>query len=79
MMFSSEETKMVSMDLPEEIVEEISKRLPVKSLVRFKSVAKSWYAQINDPNFITAFRTPLHIVYTYTYIPNYMGKQGSCL
>ncbi|XP_028753589.1 F-box protein CPR1-like [Neltuma alba] len=44
---------MLSADLPEEIVEEISMRLPVKSLLRCKSVAKSWYAQITNPSFIT--------------------------
>ncbi|XP_028787076.1 putative F-box/kelch-repeat protein At3g22730 [Neltuma alba] len=44
---------MLSADLPEEIVEEISMRLPVKSLLRCKSVAKSWYAQITNPSFIS--------------------------
>ncbi|XP_028754023.1 F-box/kelch-repeat protein At3g23880-like [Neltuma alba] len=31
---------------------EIMVRLPVKSLLRFKCVAKSWYALITDPSFI---------------------------
>ncbi|XP_054822658.1 F-box/kelch-repeat protein At3g06240-like [Prosopis cineraria] len=44
---------MLSANLPEEIVEDIAARLPVKSLLRFKSVAKSWYAQITDPYFVT--------------------------
>ncbi|KAI9126363.1 hypothetical protein K1719_002784 [Acacia pycnantha] len=45
--------KMLGADLPEEIVEEISLRLPVKSLLRFKSVAKSWYERIANPSFIS--------------------------
>ncbi|KAG0518947.1 hypothetical protein BDA96_09G221500 [Sorghum bicolor] len=42
-------------ELSEEIiVEEILVRLPVKSLVRFKSVCKAWRATISDPIFIRA-------------------------
>ncbi|KAI9070450.1 hypothetical protein K1719_047587 [Acacia pycnantha] len=43
---------MLSADLPEEIMEEILTRLPVKYLIRFKSVAKSWRVQIGNPSFI---------------------------
>ncbi|KAI9117948.1 hypothetical protein K1719_011090 [Acacia pycnantha] len=43
---------MLSADLPDEIMEEILTRLPVKSLIRFKSVAKSWCEQIANPSFI---------------------------
>ncbi|KAF8675799.1 hypothetical protein HU200_047288 [Digitaria exilis] len=38
----------------EEIVTEISVRLPVKSLLRFKSVCKAWRSIINDPVFVRA-------------------------
>nr|XP_023876291.1 F-box/kelch-repeat protein At3g23880-like [Quercus suber] len=38
--------------LPEEIVAEILVRLPVKSLLRFRCVCKSWYRYIATPNFI---------------------------
>ncbi|XP_050282647.1 F-box/kelch-repeat protein At3g06240-like [Quercus robur] len=38
--------------LPEELVEEILAWLPVKSLVRFKCVKKSWTALFQTPNFI---------------------------
>ena len=33
---------------------EILTRLPVRSLLRFKTVCKSWYAQITNPSFIAA-------------------------
>ncbi|XP_026377520.1 F-box/kelch-repeat protein At3g23880-like [Papaver somniferum] len=38
--------------LPEDISEEILLRLPVKSLLRFKSVGKSFYSLIRSPNFV---------------------------
>ncbi|KAK6933652.1 F-box domain [Dillenia turbinata] len=38
--------------LPEDLILEILSRLPVKSLLRFKSVSKSWYALIQNPNFV---------------------------
>ena len=39
-------------ELLEELVIEILLRLPVKSLLRFKSVSKAWQAIISDPSFI---------------------------
>ena len=39
--------------LPEEVMIEILSRLPPESLLRFKTVRKSWYALINDPKFAT--------------------------
>ncbi|MED6212572.1 hypothetical protein PIB30_084716, partial [Stylosanthes scabra] len=38
-------------DLPTELIMEILLRLPVKSLMRFKCVSKSWFAMISDENF----------------------------
>uniref|UniRef100_A0A0E0PU35 F-box domain-containing protein n=1 Tax=Oryza rufipogon TaxID=4529 RepID=A0A0E0PU35_ORYRU len=37
--------------IPEDIVEEIILRLPVKSVLRFRSVCKSWRAMVADPCF----------------------------
>ncbi|XP_039788644.1 putative F-box protein At1g47790 [Panicum virgatum] len=39
-------------ELLDEIVLEILARLPVKSLLRFRSVCKAWRATISDPFFI---------------------------
>ncbi|XP_058216578.1 F-box protein At3g07870-like [Rhododendron vialii] len=39
--------------LPFEITIEILSRLPVKSLLRFKSVCKDWYALVETPDFIS--------------------------
>ncbi|KAJ0714025.1 putative F-box domain-containing protein [Helianthus annuus] len=45
---------MSAADIPFEIQEEIIKRvLPVKSLIRFRSVLKEWKSLIDSPEFIT--------------------------
>uniref|UniRef100_A0A7N2R134 F-box domain-containing protein n=1 Tax=Quercus lobata TaxID=97700 RepID=A0A7N2R134_QUELO len=44
---------MWSRDLPENLVVEILSRSPVKSLMRFKSVRKSWHAHLRNHSFIT--------------------------
>lgn len=43
---------MSNPDLPEDNVVEILARLPVKSLLRFKSVCKPWRSRISNPRFI---------------------------
>ncbi|XP_058215925.1 putative F-box/kelch-repeat protein At3g17570 [Rhododendron vialii] len=43
--------------VPIEIEIEILSRLPVKSLLRFKSVCKAWYALIKSPDFISQHLT----------------------
>lgn len=45
-------TKAPPHELLDELVVEILLRLPVKSLLRFKSVSKAWRAIISDPFFI---------------------------
>ncbi|KAL4599308.1 hypothetical protein ACB092_11G117900 [Castanea dentata] len=39
--------------LPDDIMFQIVERLPVKSLLRFRCVCKSWKSYINDPKFIS--------------------------
>ncbi|RDX72306.1 F-box protein CPR30, partial [Mucuna pruriens] len=38
--------------LPEELIEEILLRLPVKSILHFKCVCKSWFSLISNPRFV---------------------------
>ncbi|XP_057443526.1 F-box/kelch-repeat protein At3g06240-like [Lotus japonicus] len=57
--------KKKTLNLPEELIIQILLRLPVKSLVRFKCVCKSWLSLISDPhfaesNFKLAATTPTH-------------------
>ncbi|XP_058187771.1 F-box protein At5g49610-like isoform X2 [Rhododendron vialii] len=40
-------------DIPEDVLSEILSRLPVKFLLRFKSVSKYWYSLIQNPSFIS--------------------------
>ncbi|KAM7527543.1 hypothetical protein LguiB_030953 [Lonicera macranthoides] len=48
-------------DLPESLLLEILCRLPVKSIFRFKSVAKSWLSLISDPLFHKSYFRCLRI------------------
>ncbi|KAK2412176.1 F-box/kelch-repeat protein [Trifolium repens] len=45
------ENKKVPPYLPSELVTQFLLKLPVKSLIRFKCVCKSWFFLISDPNF----------------------------
>ncbi|KAF5749395.1 putative F-box and associated interaction domains-containing protein [Tripterygium wilfordii] len=38
--------------LPEDVIADITVRLPVKSLVRFKGVSNTWRSMIEDPDFV---------------------------
>ena len=44
---------LLSEGLPYDIIFDILTRLPVKSLIRFCRVSKSWYSTITSPIFIT--------------------------
>ncbi|XP_061344288.1 F-box/kelch-repeat protein At3g23880-like [Gastrolobium bilobum] len=45
------QTLTLTLTLPDDVIEEILLRLPVKSLVRFKCVCKSWFSLISKPQF----------------------------
>lgn len=47
-------TRNPNLDLPEDIIADILKRLPAKSLVRFRCVCKPWGSLLTDSNFIKA-------------------------
>ncbi|KAK9688724.1 hypothetical protein RND81_09G006600 [Saponaria officinalis] len=50
---SEEKSESVTLNIPEEIIHyDILTRVPVKSLLRFKSVCKYWYTLINSSTFI---------------------------
>ncbi|XP_057950711.1 F-box/kelch-repeat protein At3g23880-like [Malania oleifera] len=40
-------------DIPEDLIKNVLQRLPVKSLLRFQCVCKSWCAMLKNPSFIT--------------------------
>ncbi|KAI8557009.1 hypothetical protein RHMOL_Rhmol05G0300600 [Rhododendron molle] len=52
--------------LPFEITIEILSRLPVKSLLRFKSVCKNWYDLIKTPDFISKHLLQTHSTFNST-------------
>ncbi|KAF5797370.1 putative F-box domain-containing protein [Helianthus annuus] len=60
----------MSDDIPFELQEEIIKRvLPVKSLIRFRSVSKQWKSLIDSSEFITHhtlnYSQPQHLLVSY--------------
>ena len=58
--------KTTAADLPEELIRrEILTRLPVRSVLRFKSVSKSWLSLFSEPRFIKQ-----HLTHSTTQIPN---------
>ncbi|XP_071703154.1 F-box protein CPR1-like [Rutidosis leptorrhynchoides] len=43
----------MSKELPEDLIIDILSRVPTRSILRFKSVSKSWYSLFENPNFIS--------------------------
>ncbi|GJX95838.1 putative F-box domain-containing protein [Tanacetum coccineum] len=52
----------MSCHIPFEIQEEIMKRLPIKSLIRFKSVSKPWMSLIHSTKFIVQYKLRQHLL-----------------
>ncbi|KAI8548102.1 hypothetical protein RHMOL_Rhmol07G0246200 [Rhododendron molle] len=50
-------------ELPQDLLMEILSRLPVKSLLQWKSVSKSWYVLIQNPSFISLHHTRARLYY----------------
>ncbi|KAJ0730529.1 putative F-box domain-containing protein [Helianthus annuus] len=46
--------------VPDEIIDDILSRLPVKSILRFRSVSKPWLSRISDPSFTKLHSTDHH-------------------
>ncbi|XP_019425038.1 PREDICTED: F-box/kelch-repeat protein At3g23880-like [Lupinus angustifolius] len=56
--------------LPENLIVSILTLLPVKSLLRFKSVSKSWFSLISDPHFATwHFENDAALAHRFLYLP----------
>uniref|UniRef100_A0A6V7QW55 F-box domain-containing protein n=1 Tax=Ananas comosus var. bracteatus TaxID=296719 RepID=A0A6V7QW55_ANACO len=48
--------KMLSSAYPDELISEVLVRLPVKSLLRFRCVSRTWRSLISDPHLIESHR-----------------------
>ncbi|KAI3776462.1 hypothetical protein L1987_46247 [Smallanthus sonchifolius] len=55
----------MSDNTPLEIQEEIMKRLPVKSLIQFRCVSKTWKSLIDSSDFIANYTHMQHLLVTY--------------
>ncbi|KAH7842819.1 hypothetical protein Vadar_009539 [Vaccinium darrowii] len=67
--------------LPPELLINVLKRLPVKTLLRFRSVSKEWYSLITNPYFITqhldrSLAAPHTLVRYCTFKPNQNPYSG---
>ncbi|KAJ0451600.1 putative F-box domain-containing protein [Helianthus annuus] len=55
----------MSDNIPFELQSEIMKRLPAESLIRFRSVCKSWKSLIHSSDFIAGYRGQQHLIVRY--------------
>ncbi|KAK3031225.1 hypothetical protein RJ639_036880 [Escallonia herrerae] len=71
---------MVLNDLPTEIFINILTRLPVKTLIQFTAICKSWCSIINDPHFITTHlkRFTLNRDCQLVHLPSVSSGERSC-
>lgn len=63
-------------NLPEDVIIEILLRLPVNSLLKFKSVCRNWYSLIKSPNFIRKHMNhrPTNLLVVHHYNPPIADK-----
>ncbi|KAM7492940.1 hypothetical protein LguiB_027549 [Lonicera macranthoides] len=61
-----EKIRATTMILPQDIIEEILYRLPVKSLLRFKGVSKRWLSVLSDSNFNLFYKRKSSSVFAIT-------------
>ncbi|XP_030924560.1 F-box/kelch-repeat protein At3g23880-like [Quercus lobata] len=71
---------LLSHRLPDDLVYDILTRLPVKSLIRFRCVSRSWYCTITDSDFITKHLERANLLSNGCLLcnPHRIGQYSSC-
>ncbi|KAI3776465.1 hypothetical protein L1987_46250 [Smallanthus sonchifolius] len=67
----------MSDNIPFEIQVEIMKRLPVKSLIQFRSVSKAWKSLIDSSDFIARYSGQQHLLVSYNDLGSFEQKYVS--
>ncbi|KAJ0693585.1 putative F-box domain-containing protein [Helianthus annuus] len=68
----------MSDNIPFELQSEIMKRLPAESLIRFRSVCKSWKSLIHSSDFIAGYRGQQHLIKVYVTDPQLVVNMLKC-